>query len=179
MNKKIKEAFFDSKYFHGRLTHEEADNLCKEELTNTGKPYVEIWYLFEKSDGRLDGKIRGYRRDSETSADDFHQIPNINDWSLDMSQGFIEWIPEYMDMDSFVERKNPHTLLELARVATLDNCNGYCCLRSLLEKIEEFQIPRSEKEELKKLARGFEIILVGNLRHELCIHNWFMWWHFI
>ena len=163
MNKTIKEVF-DSKYFHGRLTHEEAYNLCKEEMTNTGKPYVEIWYLFERQNGRLDGKIRGYRRDSETSADDFHQI-------LDWSQGLIKWIPEYEDMDSFVERKNPHTLLELARVATLDNCNGYCCLGSLIEKIDEFQIPRSEKEELKKLARGFEIYLVENVLNELCIHN--------
>ena len=158
----IKEVF-DSKYFHGRLTHEEAYNLCKEEMTNTGKPYVEIWYLFENlQNGKLEGRIRRYRR---------HQISNINDWSLDESHGLIKWIPEYTDMDSFVERKNPHTLLELARVATLDNCNGYCCLRSLIEKIDELQIPTREKEELRKLAHGFEIILVENLPHELCIHN--------
>ena len=163
MNKTIKEAFFDSKYFHGRLTHEEAYNLCKEEMTNTGKPYVEIWYLFERQNGRLDGKIRGYRRDSETSADDFHQI-------LDWSQGLIKWIPEYEDMDSFVERKNPHTLLELARVATLDNCNGYCCLGSLIEKIDQLRLPTREKEELKKLAHGFRETLLENLPNELCIH---------
>ena len=159
MNRTIKEAFFDSKYFHGRLSHEEADNLCKEEMTNTGKPYVEIWYLFENLQfGTLEGRVRRYRRHSAKH-------------SLDESHGLIKWIPEYMDMDSFVERKNPHTLLELARVATLDNCNGYCCLRSLIEKIDEFQIPRSEKEELKKLARGFERFLVENLPNELCIHN--------
>ena len=164
MNKKIKEAFFDSKYFHGRLTHQEAYNLCKEEMTNTGKPYVQIWYLFENlQNGKLEGRIRRYRR---------HQISNINDWSLDENQGLIMWIPEYTNMDSFVERKNPHTLLELARVATLDNCNGYCCIASLIEKIYELRIPISQKEELKKLARGFLVILEEKTPNEFCIiHN--------
>ena len=54
---------FDSKIFHGRLTEEEAYDLCKEELTNHGKPEVYIWYLCE-FDGKLIGRIDGYRRDS-------------------------------------------------------------------------------------------------------------------
>ena len=157
----IKEVF-DSKYFHGRLTHEEAYNLCKEDMTNTGEPCVYICYLFE-SDRGLQGIIRGYRHDSESA--DVH-ICSCNTWNL----GFwsLEILP---NMDSVVERKNPHTLLELARVQSLDNCDGYCCLRSLIEKIDELQIPTREKEELRKLARRFEIILVENLSNELCIHN--------
>ena len=72
----------------------------------------------------------------------------------------------------FVKRKNPHTLSELARVATLDNCNEYCCIFDLLEKIEQLQIPISQKEELKKLARGFQVILEEKTPNEFCIiHN--------
>ena len=161
MNYTIKEVF-DSKYFHGRLTHEEAYNLCKEEMANTGKPCAHICYLFE-SNGRLQGIIRCYRRDSESANVHFYLS---NGWN----PGF--WLLEILpNMDNVVERKNPHTLLELARVQSLDNCDGYCCLRSLIEKIDELQIPTREKEELRKLARGFEIDLVKNLPHELCIHN--------
>ena len=153
MNKTIKEVF-DSKYFHGRLTHEEAYNLCKMEMTNTGKPCVYICYLFE-SNGRLQGIIRCHRRDS----DFFYCNPNIFSSTASFPFGY-----------GFVERKNPHTLLELARVATLDNCNGYCCLRSLIEKIDQLRLPTREKEELKKLAHGFRETLLENLPNELCIH---------
>ena len=160
MNYTIKEVF-DCKYFHGRLTHEEADNLCKEEMTNTGKPEASIWYLFES-----DGRLRGHSRRQSAPNDDGIVV---------VGQAWNHRFPTYAyDMDSAVTRKNPHTLLELARVATLDNCNGYCCLRSLREKIDEFEIPRSEKEELKKLARGFRLTLVEKIPNELsskCIHN--------
>ena len=153
MVKTIKEVF-DSKYFHGRLTDEEAYNLCKEEMTNTGKPNVYIWYLLEFN-GRIQGIICGYRRDSEVPF--FRHVDLVSCiWSL----GVL-----------LVERKNPHKLLELARVATLDNFNSYCCMGSLMEKIDELRIPATEKEELKKLVRGFHLILVENLPNELCIHG--------
>ena len=178
MNKTIKE-IFDSKYFQGRLTHEEAVNLCIEELTNTGKPRVYIWYLFEGTkDTGVNGRLHGHFLGQ--SAPDEHGIGGSSlSWGHPICHPG-RWIPgyfHYMDiwhMDIVLTRKNPHTLLELARVAILDNCNGYCCLRSLIEKIDEFEIPRSEKEELKKLARGFEINLVEKIPNELsskCIHN--------
>ena len=165
----IKEVF-DSKYFHGRLTREEAYNLCKEEMTNTGKPYAYIWYLFE-SDGRLQGTICCCNLCH-------HRDP----WFFDVQQFEVFQTPGFLCFQynsgyfalinhRFVERKNPHQLSELARVASLDNCNGYCCLRSLIEKIDELQIPLSQKEELKKLARGFRLTLLQKVPNELCIHN--------
>ena len=44
-------------------------------------------------------------------------------------------------------------------------------MRSLIEKIDEFQIPTNEKEELKKLARGFRLTLLQKVPNESCIHN--------
>ena len=174
----IKEVF-DSKYFHGRLTDEEAYNLCKEELTNNDKPLVYIYYLLE-AHGRLQGKICGYRRDSEVPLDRLVDVQKFEVFQ-NPGQRFNTVVKIYNSIGIvliiesirhvFVERKNPHQLLELARVATLDNCNGYCCLRSLIEKIDELRIPASEKEELKKLARGFHLILEENLPNELCVHN--------
>ena len=55
---------YDSKIFHGRLTEEEAYDLCKAELTNHGKPQAYIWYLHE-CEGKLSARIDGYRGDSE------------------------------------------------------------------------------------------------------------------
>jgi hypothetical protein len=55
---------------------------------------------------------------------------------------------------------------ELARVATLDSCN-YCSLRSLITRIDELQIPTMEKEELKKLIRGFPLVLASKIPNEL------------
>ena len=174
----IKEVF-DSKYFHGRLTDEEAYNLCKEELTNNDKQEVYIWYLFEYG-GSLQGKICGYCRDSEVPFAKYLNVQQLDVYPDGYElQYYLATRPRFLrrqfsiflDEEIFVERKNPHTLSELGRVATLDSCNGYCCMRSLIEKIDELQIPTTEKEELRKLARGFEIILVENLPHELCIHN--------
>ena len=172
-NNTIKEVF-DSKYFHGRLTDEEAENLCKEELTKTGKPFVYIWYLSEVENhpglenGRLMGTI--YRQEG-----DFEGAGILGNPHTVHPQYFDFWMHRqswdgFRHMDYLVERKNPITLLELARLATLDNCNGYCCLRSLIEKIDQLRLPTREKEEIKKLAHGFHNILVENLPTELCIH---------
>ena len=166
----IKEVF-DSKYFHGRLTDEEAFNLCLEELTNTGKPYVYIWFLSELENGRLEGTIHRYFKSDEMGSPkeglggDLFVHPQYFDFW--MHQNNLEG---FRHMDYLVERKNPITLLELARVTTLDNFNGYCCLEGLIEKIDQLRIPTREKEELKKLAREFRLILLENLPNELCIH---------
>ena len=74
-------------------------------------------------------------------------------------------IPLFMPFDAnfcienFVERRNPHQLQELARVAILDSLD-YCCLKNLMQRIDELQLPVAmEKEELKKLVRGFRVVL--------------------
>ena len=168
MVKIIKEVF-DSKYFHGRLTDEEAYNLCKEELTNSAKQRVYIWYLFEYG-GSLQGRICGYRRNSEVP---FVRHVDVHSaiQGLEGSTGF--WMLQFCNAQPptkvFVKRKNPHTLSELTGVAFLDNCNGYCCMLGLIEKIDELRIPIPQKEELKKLARGFWVILTEKIPNEFCI----------
>ena len=177
---------FDSKIFHGRLTEEEAYDLCKRKLTNhrrygeSGKPEVYIWYLVEV-DGKLFGRIDGYYRDSEVPFARHDEVQH----AIHSYAGY-SWPPGYFgslvhflvrglhfnhnlefNLNLIVERKNPHPLSMLARVATLDNCN-FCCLRSLMEKIDELRIPPMEKEKLKKLVRGFHLILVSKLPNELC-----------
>ena len=153
------------------MTDEEAFNLCLEELTNTGKPYVYIWFLSELENGRLMGTIHRYFKSDEMGrpkeglCGDLFVHPQYFDFW--MRQNNLEG---FRHMDYLVERKNPITLLELARVATLDNCNGYCCFGNLIEKIDQLQLPTREKEELKKLAHGFRQILQENLPNELCIH---------
>ena len=175
-SKTLKE-IFDSKIFHGRLTEEEAYDLCKRKLTNhqrygeSGKPEVYIWYLVEV-DGKLFGRIDGYYRDSEVP---FARRDEVQGWRFLYTSSSVKFVARGLHFNSefllkpmdFVERKNPHQLSELARVATLDNCN-YCCLRSLMEKIDELRIPPMEKEKLKKLVRGFYLILVSKLPNELC-----------
>jgi uncharacterized protein YpiB (UPF0302 family) len=61
-------------------------------------------------------------------------------------------------IENFVERRNPHQLQELARVAILDSLD-YFCLKHLIQRIDELQLPAMEKEELKKLVRGFRVVL--------------------
>ena len=61
---------------------------------------------------------------------------------------------------NFVERKNQPSDLE--RVAILDSLD-YCCLKNLIQKIDELQLSAMEKEELKKLVRGFQLILASNI----------------
>ena len=174
----IKEVF-DSKYFHGRLTDEEAYNLCKEELTNNDKQEVYIWYLFEYG-GSLQGKVCGYRRDSEVPFAKYLNVQQLDVYPDGYElQYYLATRPRFLwrqfsinldEEEIFVERKNPHTLSELGRVATLDSCNGYCCMRSLIEKIDELRIPNSE--ELKKLALGFQLILDKKIPNNFCmIHN--------
>ena len=142
---------FDLPYFHGRLTDEEAYNLCQEELTNTGKTQVFIWHLSEIN-GELHGKICDYHRNSEVSFVFPYPTRGLSQMPLMMP---------FMDdlrIENFVERKNPLALQELARVAILDSLD-YFCLKHLIQRIDELQLPAMEKEELKKLVRGFRVLL--------------------
>ena len=130
---------------------------------NNDKQKVYIWYLFEYG-GSLQGKICGYRRDSEVPFDEHVDVRQLDVYPY----GYLLWFynprqayqySTFLDEENFFVKKKSAYFSELARVATLDNCNGYCCMRSLIEKIEELQIPLSQKEELKKLAHGFQLIL--------------------
>ena len=148
------------------MTDEEAYNLCKEELTNSAKQRVFILYLSEYG-GSLQGRICGYRRNSEVP---FVRHVDVHSaiQGLEGSTGF--WMLQFCNTKPptkvFVKRKNPHTLSELARVATLDGCN-YCCLRSLIKRIDKLQLPTMQKEELKKLIRGFPLVLASKIPNEL------------
>ena len=149
---------FDLPYFHGRLTDEEAYNLCQAKLTNHGKTQVYIWYLSEL-DGKLQGVICGYLRDSE--------VPLFR---LDTSNFMDTWMPFVQELsgvgpaflEEMVERQNPHQRSELGRIAILDSLD-YCCLKNLIQRIDELQLPAIEKEELKKLVRGFQLLLASKI----------------
>ena len=67
-------------------------------------------------------------------------------------------------IEDLVERKNQQS--ELERVAILDNLD-YCCLKNLIQKIDELQLSAMEKEELKKLVRGFPLVLASKIPNEL------------
>ena len=145
---------FDLPYFHGRLTDEEAYDLCQEELTSTGKPQVYIWHLSE-IDGELHGRICGYHRDSE--------VPFVFPYPYSHMPAMMPFMDDLrIENENFVERKNPHQLQELARVAILDSLD-YCCLKNLIQRIDELQLPVMEKEELKKLVRGFKVVLASKV----------------
>ena len=134
---------YDNKIFHGKKTKAEAYELCKEELENTGKERVFIWFLEEK-DGKLREKIVGYRNNSNVPL-----VPILG--------GNLTNIP----MD-FLTRKIPFPLIELARVSVLDNAK-YCCIKNLIEGLDELRIPEPEKEELKKLVRPFRRRLASKI----------------
>ena len=98
---------FDLPYFHGRLTDEEAYDLCQEELTNTGKTQVYIWHLSEIN-GELQGRICGYQASRLSFVFPYptSQMPVMMPFMDDLR------------IENFVERKNQQS--ELERVANLD-----------------------------------------------------------
>ena len=160
---------YDSKIFHGRLTEEEAYNLCTAELINHGKQQVYIWFLHE-TDGKLQGRIYGFRPNSEVPFVEHHTVQQVilDYGNQNPNIGIVIGTRSnrtFTYPTDFVERKKPHQLAELARVATLDNCI-YCCLTSLIKRIDELQLPATEKEELKKLIRGFQFVLASKIRNE-------------
>merc|ERR1739848_233420 len=143
-----------------------------------------------EAQGRLQGIFSFYDRDSKSwdSKGPLHRNVDAQKFKIFQNPAeFRFWTPSLLgnqrpvensysivwDTSYFVQRKYPHTLSELARVATLDNCQGYCCLRSLELQIDELRIPKSEKEELKKLARGFRLTLEKKIPKlsSKCIHR--------
>ena len=143
---------YDLPYFHGTLTDEEAYNLCQEELASTGKSVVYIWHLSE-IDGELHGMIQRGSKDMYNGV----AFPYPSDIPLFMP------FDANLRIENFVERRNPHQLQELARVAILDSLD-YCCLKNLMQRIDELQLPVAmEKEELKKLVRGFRVVLPSKI----------------
>jgi hypothetical protein len=136
---------YDSKFFHGKKNKAEAYELCKEELENTGNKLVSIWFLEEK-DGKLREKTCLLFRDSELPT-----LFYLEDFTL-AQRGW--WGSGYLAAGYFLTRKIPFPLIELARVSVLDNAN-YCCMKNLIEGLDELRIPATEKEELKKLVRPF------------------------
>ena len=108
---------YDSNIFHGRLSEEEVYDLCKAELTNNGKQQVYIWFLHD-SDGQLQGRIYGYRPDSEVPffrRSDVQQVflsywPQTPGCNLFVARG-QNYNPQIeLNTMDFVERKNPHQL---------------------------------------------------------------------
>jgi hypothetical protein len=148
---------YDNKTFHGKKTKAEAYELCKEELENTGKERVYIWFLEEK-DGKLREKIVGYRKDSN--------VPTVP-WKGEGYPGEVGNTYTFETNYSIyypilLSRKIPFTLIELARVSVLDNAK-YCCIKNLIEGLDELRIPATEKEELKKLVRPFRRRLASKI----------------
>lgn len=142
---------YDDKIFHGKKTKAEAYELCKEELENTGKESVFIWFL-EEEDGKLRESLFGYRLDNDVQSS--LPISFVEDSCLSL------YLSNY-PMD-FLTRKIPFPLIELARVSVLDNAK-YCCIKNLIEGLDELRIPATEKEELKKLVRPFRRRLASKI----------------
>ena len=140
---------YDHPQFHGLLSDEEAYNLCREELTNTGKNIVYLWHLSDIN-GELHGRITvgSFWFGGEIS------VSHLKFWDPDswmLPRGLDQVILER----NYIKRKNPFKLQELARIATLDSFVDYCSLKNLIQRIDELELLTMEKEELKKLVRGF------------------------
>ena len=146
---------YDHPHFHGLLSDEEAYNLCREELTNTGKDIVYLWHLFDIN-GELHGRITvgtiGFGGEISVY---YLKFWDPDSWML--PRGLDQVILER----EYIKRKNPFKLQELARINILDSFVDYCSLKNLIQRIDELQIPTTEKEELKKLVRGFKVILAS------------------
>ena len=118
----------------------------------------------------LKSVIYGSRHSSIQSDDDeFLELINV---STMHDQYMVDiWLAGYM-----VERRNPHALCELARATIFDNLNhcncrtkSDCCDRILSEKIDQLEIPETEKVKLKKIAYS------NVLRHARLYDNCLSW----
>ena len=146
---------YDHPHFHGLLSDEEAYNLCCEELTNTGKNIVYLWHLSDIN-GELHGRITvgSFWFGGEISVS---HLKSRDPASWMLPRGLDQVILER----NYIKRKNPFKLQELARIATLDSFVDYCSLNNLIQRIDELELPTMEKDELKKLVRGFKVILAS------------------
>ena len=122
--------FYDrNKFFHGIKTMDEARNIWRTEI-QSGKPEACIWFLLETQD-ELQSCLYGNRYRSNQSEE-----PRLIFTEL-----------EYPDL----------TCAKVSRATIFDNLNcscrtkGNCCKRILTEKIDQLQIPETEKVMIKKL----------------------------
>ena len=130
--------------FHGIKTEEEAYNLCKANMEQSGKLHATIFFLLETQD-RFSLQNYCYEKNSE--------VPK---WTKcrGLDTGFI----------ADVERRTPQDLSQIARATIMDSINclcrrkADCCVRNLEEKIDQLRIPESEKANMKKLIHIFPII---------------------
>ena len=148
-------SLYEHPFFHGILTISEAEALWKASVEESGNPEAYIWFLTEIDD-HFESVIYGSRnRDSKPDTDQFVQQDS-------------KMIQSGYDM---VERRNPHELGQLARATIFDNLiksTSYCRLIShnccdriwkLMMKIDQLEIPVSEKLMMKKLIPADLIIL--------------------
>ena len=172
-------SLYEHPLFHGIKTKDEAEALWKAKIEESGNPEAHIWFLMER-DNQFESVIYGSRNiTSKPGTDQFVEQDPI--------MVFIQW--------PSVERRNPHDLGQLARATILDNlnkCNGSsetnccekvcqletddcylkrcCCDRiwKLIMKIDQLEIPASEKLMMKKLIPGaLRLQKILNDRHYL------------
>ena len=142
---------YENPFFHGFKTEEEAYNLCKANLEQSGKPNAGIFFLLETQD-RVSLKIYCYEKNSEVPI-----------WTL--QDGQMEHILGIHT--ELVERRTPQDLSQIARGTIMDSINcpcrrkTDCCVRNLEEKIDQLRIPKSEKANMKKLIHIFPIFYLN------------------
>ena len=169
MSRKLKELYEDP-FFHGIKTKDEAEALWKEsqnpEAVNYNCCYV--WFAMESQDRILTYIYQGSRHDPNNHFEPLTgQFFGLVDYCCcQHDQKFATTgIEELYMRDPLVKRNNPHDLSQLARAAVFENLNtcecsfrrihgfnNYCCDRILSEKINQLEIPQSEKNMLKKLT---------------------------
>ena len=133
-----------NQFFHGIKTMDEARNIWRAEI-QSGKPVACIWFLLETQD-ELQSCLYGNCYRSNQSEEPRLIFTELEDY------------PTYMNPSaSFVKRRGPNKLAELSRATIFDNLNCSCrtkgdnCKGILSEKIDQLQIPETEKFMIKKL----------------------------
>ena len=179
MSRKLKE-LYEHPFFHGIKTKDEAEALWKEsqdpEAVNYNCCYV--WFAMESKDRILTYIYQGFRHnpdnDFEPLTGQFFGLVDY-DWNQHKHKNckFVKTgtgknrvhSEDFYLRDPLVKRNNPHDLSQLARAAVFENLNtcecsfrritglnSDCCDRILSEKINQLEIPQSEKNMLKKLT---------------------------
>ena len=139
-SQKLKDLYANP-FFHGIKTEEEAHDLCKAHMEQSGSPNAVIFFLLE-AQGRLSLQNYYYEKNSEVSKWTGH---------VGLDTGFI----------ADVERRTPQDLSQIARATIMDSINclcrrkADCCVRNLEEKIDQMRIPETGKANMKKLIHIF------------------------
>ena len=166
MSQKLKE-LYEHPFFHGIIWHEnhveEAYNLCKAKMEESGKSYAKIFFLLETQD-KVSLKVYLYEKVSEVAYICHERNLKQSDLKhMNVNNLFRDPLhPRYI----FVERRNPHDycLSQIARANIMDNINCRCrtktdrCVRNLEEKIDQLRIPKPEKVNIKKLIHILNVL---------------------